>query len=637
MCGISGIVDLVGRGIDRDAVIALRDSMAHRGPDDAGCYFDEHAGLGHRRLSIIDLSPAGRQPISNEDGAIQVMCNGEIYNHRSLRSQLTDAGHRFSSGSDTEPLAHGYEQWGMEGLLTRTKGMFAIALWDRARRTLWLARDRLGVKPLFYRTFEGKLAFASEPHGLYSGIDLGTESVDVTSLDYYLSFGYVPPDRAMVHQIQKIPPGHVLRYDTAGVACWRYWDVEPGHEVWPKDYPDQLDTLDQLLNAAVTRRLESDVPLGSFLSSGIDSGIVTAMAATLMDTPLSTFTVGFEGGTPDDDERPLARRVAQRYGTDHHELYVSAGDSLSLPQLIWNAGEPFADVSVLPSHQIARQARSQITVALTGDGGDESFGGYPNVYAAYLAGKVRRWVPGPVRTGVHGIIGGGVGAPAFLRRIGTLLRYSSRSARDLYDLPEWWHSDIRPTLYSPERTAANGCGASRKIVDQSLASVGHLNDVQQIVYADLHLRLPGDYLTKMDIASNAVALELRSPFLDHELVEFAAGLPVDSVMHRWKQKGMLRALASRYLPDESIGRRKTGFGPPLADWLRGRWAPLVRQFVTDGVALRTSWFDGSTIRRTVDEHMAGRANHANRLWSLVCLEIWWRLFIDKTMNPADEL
>ncbi|MDP6455013.1 MAG: asparagine synthase (glutamine-hydrolyzing), partial [SAR202 cluster bacterium] len=365
MCGISGIVDLSGRGIDRDAVITLRDSLAHRGPDDVGSYFDEYAGLGQRRLSIIDLSPAGRQPMSNEDGSVQVMCNGEIYNYRALKSQLIDAGHRFSSGSDCETLAHGYEQWGMEGLLARVKGMFSIAVWDRDKRTLWLARDRLGVKPLYFKTQDGRLAFASEPHGLYAGMELGPDNLDRESLDYYLSFGYVPPDRAIVSGIQKMPPGHVLRYDTGGMACWRYWDVQPSTAADRMGFGDQVDAVDELLKAAVVRRLESDVPLGSFLSAGIDSGIVSAMAAEALDEPLRTFTVGFENDTAGVDERPLALQIADRYGTDHHELFVGAEDAGPLPQLIWNAGEPFADVSVLPSHQISRLARSEITVALT--------------------------------------------------------------------------------------------------------------------------------------------------------------------------------------------------------------------------------------------------------------------------------
>lgn len=640
MCGISGIIDLTGRGIDRDAVIALRDSLAHRGPDDVGEYIDQHAGLGQRRLSIIDLSPAGRQPMPNEDGTVQVMCNGEIYNFRALKSQLMDSGHRFSSGSDCETLAHGYEQWGMEGLLARVKGMFSIAVWDRDKRTLWLARDRLGVKPLYFKIRDGKLAFASEPHGLYDDIDMGPDSLDRESLDYYLSFGYVPPDRAIVSGIEKMPPGHVLRYDAHGAKSWRYWDVNPGATSSRMSFKDQVDTVDKLLKAAVVRRLESDVPLGSFLSAGIDSGLVSAMAADSLDEPLRTFTVGFDGDSAGVDERPLARMVSERYGTDHHELFLSTEDTIPLPQLIWNAGEPFADVSVLPSHQISRMARNDITVALTGDGGDESFGGYANVYAAYFGSKVKRWVPTSIRNNMEKLISGSirdVSAPSPVHRLGTLLKFAEKSPIELYDLPEWWNSELRSDLYALERRTTNASDSPLRIVEQTLASAQNLDDVTQILYTDLHLRLPGDYLTKIDIASNAVALEIRSPFLDHDLVEFAASLPIDSRMRGWKQKGMLRSLATRYLPKESLNRKKTGFGPPLASWLRGKWAPLVQQLVTDGIANRAEWFDRSTIRRTVDEHMSGRINHASRLWSLVCLEVWWRLFIDKTMKPTDQL
>ena len=581
MCGICGVIDLNGRGIDEKALIDMREALVHRGPDDAGLYVDEYAGLGHRRLSIIDLSEAGRQPLQNEDGTVLVICNGEIYNYRELRQKLLDSGHHFRSNSDNEVLVHAYEQWGLEKTLVQIKGMFAFVLWDKNAKTLWLARDRLGVKPLFYAEHQGRLLFSSEVRALYGLVAVTPESVDRGALDFYLAFGYVPPDRCLVRGIQKLPPAHVLRYDRDGIKCWRYWDVgfvDGG----ASSFSDELEQVDQLLTRAVARRLESDVPLGSFLSAGVDSGLVTAIAASSLDTPLRTFTVGFKGASPGDDERSLARQVAQRYGTRHEELIVEPADKSLLPTVVWNGGEPFFDVGILPFYQISRAARSEIIVALTGDGGDESFCGYYNVYAAYMASKLRRWVPGTLRRSLARLldsVNGHNSMPSMVRRFGTLLRYANQRPIELYDDPDWWHSGIRTALYDPAWVNGQIEQGATSVVAHSLEAAKDLDEIEQILYTDLNLRLPGDYLTKSDIASNAVALEVRSPFLDHELVELAAGLPSSSKMFRWRQKGLLRELARRYLPPESIARHQTGFGPPLRQWLREEWAPTVRDLV----------------------------------------------------------
>ena len=639
MCGICGIVDLSGRGIDKESVIQIREALAHRGPDDAGLYVAEGIALGHRRLSIIDLSEAARQPLQNEDATVWAICNGEIYNYRDLRHRLVDAGHHFRSNSDTEVLVHAYEQWGMEGLLTRLKGMFAFAIWDGNTRTLLLARDRLGVKPLYYLERESGLVFASEIRALYGHVQVTPDAVNREALDYFLAFGYVPPDTSMVQGIHKLPPAHAIRYDRDGIKCWRYWEVE-FRSGKPPPFDDQLEEVDHLLTKAVDRRLESDVPLGSFLSAGVDSGLVTALAARSLGESLRTFTVGFEGMPRDQDERQLARLVAQRYGTRHEEMMVGPLDHSELPTIMWHSGEPFADVSVLPTFQICRLARGEITVALTGDGGDESFCGYYNVYAAYLGSIIRRLVPYPVRHLLErppSSRNGAVSRIPGARRLGTLMYYANRSPIQLYDLPNWWHTSIREELYDATWLKNHHGNQPADVVGRHLGQVQDLAQAEQLLYTDLHLRLPGDYLTKIDIASNIVALEIRSPFLDHELVEYAATLPLSSKMLRWRQKGLLRELARKYLPPESINRRKTGFGPPLGDWLRGEWSSMVRELVSEGLARRPDLFNQAVIRHTVDEHLDGRRDHTQRLWALLCLEVWWRMFVDRSMGPNDSL
>ena len=639
MCGICGIVDLTGGGINPDRLLNIRESLTHRGPDEAGLHVEAFAGLGHRRLSIIDLSPNARQPLQNEDGNITLVCNGEIYNYRELRQRLVDTGHKFKSNSDNEVLIHAYEHWGLERTVAQVKGMFAFAIWDRNKKTLWLARDRLGVKPLFYAEHEGAFLFSSEVQALYPHLNVSEETVNRGALDCFLAFGYIPPDRCLVEGIHKLAPGQILRYDSSGIKLWKYWDVEFSNRT-SFSFPDQLDEVDQLLTSAVTRRLESDVPLGSFLSAGIDSGLVTAIAAQHMSKPLRTFTVAFEGGTERDDERDHPRLLAERYGTRHEELIVSERDKSVLPEIIWNGGEPFFDIGILPFYQIAREARKEITVALTGDGGDESFCGYYNVYAAYIGSIIRQRLPATVRRMLATKLcapSGQQRLPRVLQRLGTALRYANSATIELYDNPDWWTTEMRTTLFNPAFRKSRPEEAPLQIVTDLLGNVGNSDSVEEIIYTDLHLRLPGDYLTKADIASNAVALEVRSPFLDHELVEFAATLPPSSKMWRWQQKGLLRKLAQKYLPKESVNRRNTGFGPPLGNWLRGDWAHLVDEFVGNGIAKRPGIFNAPFIGQITDEHIRGRKDHTQRLWSLVCLEIWWRMFIDGSMGRKDSL
>lgn len=638
VCGICGIVDLRASSVSEADLLALRDGIRHRGPDDAGTHIEGGVGLGARRLSILDLSPRGHMPMANDDETLWLTYNGEVYNFAELRRELEARGRRFRSDSDTEVVLRAYEEWG-EACVERLAGMFAFALWDRPRRRLFAARDRLGVKPLFFAHEGSRLVFASEIHGLYRFVPPTPDRIDPLALDYVLRSGYPPPDRCFVRGLQKLPPAHTLVFDEHGLRLQRYWRVRfrPQRRL---DLEEALDELDERLGRAVARRLRSDVPLGAFLSGGIDSGLVTALAARAVPGPLNTFSVGFTGARPDEDERPLARLVSERYGTQHRELTVATDHRRILTRVLWHVGEPFADVGALPMYEISREAKQFITVALSGDGGDESFAGYGNIRAAALAQRFRQRAPAPVRR----LLAGLAGAPGVQDRVAAagklarwLERYVERNVAEQLREATSWSDPQRASLYGPEARRRLGDTSARQIVEGVLAAAGPLEDGELHLFADLELLLPGDYLTKVDIASSMASLEVRSPFLDHELVEFAASLPLSQKLLGGRQKGLLRRLAERHLPEAVVQAPKRGFAPSLSRWLRGDWADLVRSLTDDSRWVAAGTFDADVVRRTVAEHLDGRADHGYALWVLLCLEIWWRLFVDRSLAPGDAL
>ncbi|MCB9726334.1 MAG: asparagine synthase (glutamine-hydrolyzing) [Spirochaetaceae bacterium] len=628
MCGICGIVDRRGVEVSERTLTRLRDSITHRGPDDAGIYRGSGAGLGSRRLAIIDLSPRGHMPMSNDDQSLWITYNGEIYNYRELRSELEGQGVNFRSDCDTEIVLRAFEHWGPDGV-RHLHGMFAFAIWDESRKTLFAARDRLGVKPFHYIDDGDIFAFCSEPAGLYELHKPSFAGLDPLSLDFFLGFGYLPPDRSLVTGLNKLPPGHYMLVSQDGIRVTRYWQVE----MEPTDassVEEDLSELDRLLRRAVTKRLRSDVPLGCFLSGGIDSGLVTALAAEASDRPINTFCVGFAGARPEDDERALARIVADRFGTRHEELEVAAASHAMLPDVIRHTGEPFADVGILPMYQISRAARSHITVALSGDGGDESFAGYPNVASALRAERIRGSIPRPLTLllekataipPIHDL------HPTIARANRFLTQYVNGGAVGQFDASNYWNGRWRDRLYTTRQRDARGDTLAASLIEAIVATRPNLRLPDLNLLVDLKMRLGGGYLTKVDIASSMVSLEVRSPFLDHELVEFAARLPIERKLLGGRQKGLLREYASRILPAEIVSQPKRGFAPGLDDWLRKEWSSLV-----EGLARRSRFaseglFERATIDRVVREHLDGRADHGQRLWNLVCLETWAEVFL----------
>lgn len=635
MCGITGIVDFSHPILESD-VVQMRDAMVHRGPDSCGVYLNpsQHAALGHRRLAIIDLSPSGHQPMHNEAGTITIIFNGEIYNFLELKAELINRGHIFASDSDTEVIIHGYEEWGIE-VISRLNGMFAIALLDSREKSprLLLVRDRLGVKPLYYSLHGQRLVFASEAHALYGARTLGYDDLNWIALDSYLAFGYVPTQLSFVKGVDKVQPGQIVDFTEDGLHKSFYWSI-------PKPVPDYtisksetVDRVDHLLQAAVERRLMSDVPLGVFLSGGIDSGLVTAIAATKSAKPINTFSVGFKGGT---DERALAALVAAKYETHHTELIIDGDLTRSLPALIWRCGEPFADPSILPTFAISQTARQYITVALGGDGGDESFAGYSNIVAGYWSDRLMRYVPSSLLHPLRSILGQVDHLHPSLRRASTLMRYSLVPIPQLYDFVDAWDTVDRDYLLSKSRNCMMPSQAL-KLVEYLESRVDTSSRTERQQYIDYHLRLAGDYLTKVDIASNAASLEVRSPFLDYTLVEYAAGIPLKLKMLNGQQKGLLRDLAARYLPPNLLQQPKRGFSTNLKSLLGDSWRKIIQEYVEKGIATRGDLFNDKYICAVVAEDDSGQADHTHRLWVLVCLEVWFRLYIDRTLQPNQPL
>ncbi|MCI0521665.1 MAG: asparagine synthase (glutamine-hydrolyzing) [Chloroflexi bacterium] len=623
MCGICGWVS-VNEGLREGAGEILRAMslrLAHRGPDSDGFYLDERAALGFRRLSIIDLS-TGDQPIGNEDGSAQIIFNGEAYNYQALRPELERKGHVFRTQSDTETILHAYEEYG-EGCVERLRGMFALAIWDAKRRRLFLARDRMGKKPLYYYWNGRELLFASELKALLAHPTTPRE-MDAQAVDEYLMWHYINAPRSILKGVKKLPPGHWLSLDSeSGELCIaRYWQLE----YTPKLLISEAEAAERLhaeLTEAVRLRLISDVPLGALLSGGVDSSIVVGLMASLSSTPVKTFTIGFEESAY--DEAPYARQVAQRFATDHHELVVRPQAAEIMPDLVWYLDEPMADPSALPTYYVAQMARRYVTVALNGDGGDEAFGGYTR-YANVLAYRRYAALPGWLRKGVLEAAlarlpaGGSEGHP--IERIRRGVRYSRLSLEEQYTINTClFHGGVHRQLFSSEfKQSLNGA-------TPAYAEGGGLGALDWMLQTDNNYYLPGDLLVKMDRMSMAHSLEARSPFLDHEVVGLAARMPDNYKLRGGVTKRVLKLAFKDLIPMAWMQRRKQGFGAPLAAWLRGELRPLGEELLPG--AARRGIFDARQTETLWQRHQSGQQDLSHQLWALMVLELWQRRFLDE--------
>lgn len=632
MCGICGVVDF-GRTevVDGPVLAAMNGSLRHRGPDEHGSYTGRHAALAMHRLQVIDPA-SGRQPMSNEDGTIRLVFNGEIYNFQGLRETLRSCGHVFRTKSDTEVVVHAYEEFG-DGCLDRLRGMFGFALWDAKRERLLLARDRLGIKPVHYWMRDGRLAFASEIKALLHLPDVAPR-VDEQALDLYLAFGYVPAPRTIFRDVAKLPPAHYLVAERGGVAVRRYWDFTPADRA-AKSTRAYCDELISRLRESVRAHLVSDVPLGAFLSGGLDSSTVVALMSEIGGLPVKTFSIGFREGAF--NELPYARAVAERYRTEHHELVVEAGAIAQLPTLLDHFDEPFGDSSAIPTYLVSKFARERVTVVLTGDGGDEVFGGY-EWQRRYQLTRSMRFVPAGILRRLPGAAGM-VSAPGRLRahqaKLRNFLLDAATPAEDGYIRRlTLFDAASRAALYTPElRARVDGWNSGEALLEW-LRRPQTADFRNRMLYADTHFYCPEDCLTKVDRMSMAWSLEARVPLLDHTFVEFMAGVPPDLKLRRLTSKYLLRRAVRPLLPPALLGKRKQGFSVPLGPWLRGPLRDALRDALCDGRARSRGWLEPATVEALVSQHLRGERDHSHRLWALLALEFWARRYLDVPRVPA---
>jgi asparagine synthase (glutamine-hydrolysing) len=643
MCGICGAVwGDPSASVTADLVATMRDQLVHRGPDDVGDYRDDHAALAFRRLAIIDVA-GGHQPLTNEDGTVWTVFNGEIYNYVALRHRLEARGHVLRSHGDTEILVHLYEDEGSR-MFSLLRGMFALAIWDKRRRVLTLARDRLGQKPLVYRHDGNRLIFASELKAMLALPEtIMPRRLDPIALDQYLSYGYVPQPRTILEGVRKLPPAHYAVWHDGVVTVERYW-----HPDWNLErnnsINDDVAELRAVLGDAVREQMMSEVPLGAFLSGGIDSTIIVGLMQQASTRPVKTFAIGFPD--PAYDETHYAELAARHLGTEHQTFIVEPQAWETLPKLAWQFDEPFADSSALPTWYVSCETRRHVTVALTGDAGDELFGGYERYRALGLTELFHRLPPGP-----RSLLGETmVRVLPRSARTKSRLRKLQRLFEHINEPPEMrylgWITTFgeanRLSLYSElqlERIASAAAtlpdpseADPASLLAMAFRTAGTRDHVTAAMVADILMYLAGDLLVKVDLASMAHSLECRGPFLDHRVVELAAAMPLNHKLQvrSGRSKIVLKRAFADLLPAPIKTRAKMGFGVPISRWFRGELRDELRSVLLDPVCLNRGLFRPDTIRDLVDEHIEGKREHSYRLWALLMLELWFRNHIDST-------
>jgi asparagine synthase (glutamine-hydrolysing) len=638
MCGITGAIwSDPAAAIPPDVLARMTEVLAHRGPDDAGRFVSQYlsqggngpvpgVALGHRRLSIIDVA-GGHQPLSNEDNTVWITFNGEIYNHRELRKRLEGSGHQFRTHCDTETIVHLYEDEGLD-FLSHVNGMFSLAVWDARQRRLVVARDRLGEKPLYYRVEPHRLLFASELKSLLEVPGIPRE-LDPQALDEYLAYQYVPHPHAIFRGFAKLPPAHLGVYENDRFTTHCYW--RPNFEIEERrTMTDYAAELRELFTGAVRMRLESDVPLGAFLSGGIDSALVVGLMQQAMNRPVKTFSIGFP--VPEYDETSAARETAERLGTEHQEFRVEPNCVEVLDKLVWHYDEPFGDSSAIPTYYVSKLTRQHVTVALTGDGGDELFAGYLRYKAVRLAAILDRlpgWMKAAGGNRFLSNLAGGRRQRSLVRRaarFGEALNYSPQ--RRYFDWMSMFNEARRAELYSDAFLAELPDVDPFEFLAHAFTRVRGRDPVTQASLVDLQTYLPCDLLTKVDIASMANSLECRAPFLDHRVVELAARMPVDYKLRGRQSKRILQQAFPELLPPRVMRRPKMGFGVPLEHWFRHELKDYSRQVLLDPRSIERGYFRPEVVRRMLDDHQSGTFDHSYRLWGLLFFELWQQRWLD---------
>jgi asparagine synthase (glutamine-hydrolysing) len=627
MCGIAGVRVFEGGEVVAAGLRRMGCVMVARGPDDEGLFIGPGVGLIHRRLSILDLSELGNCPMPNEDGSVQVLLNGEIYNWRELRAELLAHGHRFRSMSDSEVLSHGYEEWG-ENLFNRLRGMFALAIWDQLHARLLLARDRLGEKPLFYLRDRRYTLFASSIPALL-GYDEKSRPLNPDAIVCCLSHSFIPATHTVWNGIEVFPPAHYGVINGDGeLSLHRYWN-------FPDERPRAVaasvaeDEVERVIDDSVRRCLDADVPVGVFLSGGVDSSLVAALAAH-HHQGLHSFSVGFEESAW--SELDYARRVASHLGLKHHEIIVHPRDVLKiLPTLVWHYGQPFGDAAAVPTYMVSMLARQQVKVCLSGDGGDESFAGYWRVQSGVYAARFAALVPPILRRYLVPPIAGFLGSMG--TRVAALNTLSLATPGNGYTNSQSWHDTLaevagpalRPGL-DHDRVA---CRVGRAY-NREGATV-----IQRLLFDDFQVQLPDAYLTKVDVASMAASLEVRAPLLDVAVLESAWRLPDRMKLHWGQRKWLLKRIAARLVPREVVYRPKMGFALPLPEWFQGEVGFVLERLLKESAAEREGWIDSKRVIAELEDHRSGKRDNHNRLWLILCLELWFRIATGELDYHAD--
>ncbi len=631
MCGIAGFVELEGesRGTPEAmaaTVAGMCDVIRHRGPDDEGVFVGRGVGLGMRRLSIIDAAD-GHQPMSNEDGTLWVVFNGEIYNYRALRAELSRRGHVFRTASDTETVVHAYEEWG-DGCFARLRGMFAVALWQTRTRSLTLARDRAGIKPLYYAPSASRLVFGSEVKAILASGAIAP-ALDPDGLDHYLSYLYTPRDGSIFQGIRKLPPGHRLRLAGGRIDVAPYWTL-PTDESFRGTEEDAVVELRRVLGDAVRAHMVSDVPIGAFLSGGVDSSVVVGHMAEASPRPVTTFCIGFD--EPQFDELDAARRVARHFGTDHHELVVRPDAIGILDTLVDHFDEPFGDASAVPTWYVSALARQHVTVVLSGDGGDELFGGYDRYFPHARVARFDWWT---------GPIGRPLAQAAWPwlrrgRRGRNFLRHVARDRRGRYlDAVAQFPADEKAALLTPAIREQMDTGRAEAALAARFDRFARLDWPSQMMRVDFETYLPEDVLTKVDRMSMAHSIESRVPLLDPAVVAFAAALPSAMKIKGTRRKHIFKRAAASLLPPDVLARRKQGFGLPVGAWFRGGLRDLCADTLQSPRARQRGFFRAGYIDRLIREHTTGQREHTLRLWQLIVFERWLQRYLDRAPAGFD--
>ncbi len=628
MCGICGRINFDGSPVSADLMVKMASLLSHRGPDDEGIYISKNAGLGHKRLSIIDLSEAGRQPMGNEDKTVWAVFNGEIYNFRELKSSLRE-NHRFISNTDTEVIVHLYEEKGIE-FINYLRGMFAIAIWDEKRKRLLLARDRVGKKPVVYAEGKNSISFASELKSLLVDETFKC-NINPVSIHHYLTYQYIPSPLTIFKEIKKLPPAHILICEDGEISLKNYWSLDFRKKEIFKDESGYSERFMEIFNEAVKMRLISDVPLGAFLSGGLDSSSVVAAMSRFSNSPVKTFSIGFE--EEEYSELPYAKKVATKFNTEHHEFVVKPNAIEILPKIVWFYNEPFADSSAIPTYYVSKISREHVKVILNGDGGDELLAGYPRYLFSETADFFMK-LPVSLRYSFLKRIVGSI--PADKRVIWRLRKFLDNIAL----VPELAYLGRICYFDTQSKTELYTGGFSRNVCKEDsiellinwFNNAKASNFLEKLLSVDTSSYLPDDLLVKVDIASMANSLEARSPFLDHKLMEFAASVPPEFKLRNKEGKYLLKKAMTGILPDEVIWRKKMGFGVPIKRWFKNELKSLVFDTLLSKKSIERGYFKKEILEKILSDHQSEKADNSYKIYALLMLELWHKMFYDSKIH-----